>query len=291
MRKTVLLRFILVAFCVAGLAAVSVANAAKAPLVLTMFSEDVNPNDTGWTDPVAQEITRRTGIKLKIEYPVGDIKQKKTLMLASGDYPDLIFQKDPGFWVDAKVFVDLTPYINKYGKNVKNLYGPYLKRLRYSLKDQSIYFLGCYGVGSQVMEPISGVQLQHAVVKELGFPKMKTVKDLENAIARYKAKHPTIDGQPTIGLSLLADDWRFLISVTNQAVFATGGPDDGEWYVDPKTKKAVLHHTRPEEKEYFRWLNHMNDIGLLDPESFVQKYDQYQAKIASGRVLALTDAW
>ena len=34
----------------------------------------------------------------------------------------------------------------------------------------------------------------------------------------------------------------------------------------------------------------MNDIGLLDPESFVQKYDQYLAKIASGRALALTDA-
>jgi putative aldouronate transport system substrate-binding protein len=51
----------------------------------------------------------------------------------------------------------------------------------------------------------------------------------------------------------------------------------------------VLHHTRPQEKEYFRWLNHMNDIGLLDPETFVQKYDQYLAKISSGRVVGLID--
>lgn len=36
-------------------------------------------------------------------------------------------------------------------------------------------------------------------------------------------------------------------------------------------------------------MNHMNDIGLLDLESFVQKYDQYLAKIASGRVLGLID--
>jgi putative aldouronate transport system substrate-binding protein len=33
----------------------------------------------------------------------------------------------------------------------------------------------------------------------------------------------------------------------------------------------------------------MNDIGLLDPESFVQKYDHYAAKISSGRVVALND--
>ena len=56
-----------------------------------------------------------------------------------------------------------------------------------------------------------------------------------------------------------------------------------------ETNKATYHFRRPEEKEYFRWLNHMNDIGLLDKESFVQKYDQYKAKVASGRVLGLID--
>lgn len=259
------------------------------PLILTMFSGDINPDDTGFEDPIAKKITEATGVKLKIEYPVGEYEQKVTLMIASGEYPDLIFHKNAGPFVEAGAFIDLTPYIEEYGDNIKALYGPYLNRLRYSIDDPSIYYLGCFGVGSKVWD-VSGVQLQHAVVKELGYPKMETVKDLENAIKAYIEKYPTINGQPTIGLSLLADDWRFLITVTNQAAFATGAPDDGEWYVDPETYEAVLHHTRPEEREYFRWLNHMNDIGLLDPESFVQKYDQYLAKIASGRVLALTDA-
>ena len=34
----------------------------------------------------------------------------------------------------------------------------------------------------------------------------------------------------------------------------------------------------------------MNDIGLLDPESFTQKEDTYKAKISSGRVVGLSDA-
>ncbi len=118
---------------------------------------------------------------------------------------------------------------------------------------------------------------------------MKTLKDYEKAIQTYVDKNPTIDGQKTIGLSLLAEDWRIMISVTNPAFWATGAPDDGEYYIDPKTYEAMYHYRRPEEKEYFRWLNHMNDVGLLDPESFVQKYDQYLAKIASGRVVATID--
>jgi putative aldouronate transport system substrate-binding protein len=93
-----------------------------------------------------------------------------------------------------------------------------------------------------------------------------------------------------IGLSLLADDWRFVISTTNPAFWATGASDDGEWYIDRQTYKAMPHHFRPEEREYFRWLNHINDIGLLDKESFTQKYDQYNAKIAAGRTVGIIDA-
>ena len=216
-------KVLLLVFCLLILGTSIFAASAK-PLVLTMFSGDINPDDTGFEDPIAKEITKRTGIKLKTEYPVGEYEQKVTLMIASGEYPDLIFHKGAGPFVEAKAFVDLTPYIEKYGDNVKKLYGPYLKRLRYSAEDKSIYFLGCFGVGSETWD-VSGVQLQHAVVKELGYPRIETVKDFENAIKAYKEKYPTINGKPTIGLSLLADDWRMLITVTNQAVFATGGPE------------------------------------------------------------------
>ncbi len=212
-------------------------------------------------------------------------------MAASGDYPDFIYALEySNIVVDAGGFIQLDELIEKYGPNIKKLYGDYLPRLKYSEADPHIYFLGLPTVGEVKYEPESGFQLQHAVLKELGYPKIETLKDYQNAIKTYIEKYPEIDGKPTLGLSLLADDWRIKITVTNPALFATGGPDDGEWYYDKSTGKAKLHLTRPEEKEYFRWLNHMNDIGLLDPESFIQKYDQYQAKIAEGRVLALADS-
>lgn len=263
----------------------------KSPITFTMFAVDPNTNYENMQSPVGKKITELTGVTLKIDYPVGDPKQKIALMAASGEYPDLIFAKnDSNLIVDAGGFIDLAPLIEEHGPNLKKLYGDYLKRLKWSSKDPSIYFLGSFGVNEVQWEPKDGFQLQHQVVKELGFPQLKTLQDYENAIRAFKEKHPTIDGKPAIGLSLLADDWRIAQSVTNPALFATGGSDDGEWYIDEKTLKPELHITRPEEKEYFRWLNHMNDVGLLDPESFVQKYDQYKAKISSGRVLAIIDS-
>ncbi len=58
-----------------------------------------------------------------------------------------------------------------------------------------------------------------------------------------------------------------MITVSNPAVATAGVPDEGEIYIDPATYEAKFHYLRPEEKEYFRWLNHMHDIGLLDPET------------------------
>jgi len=241
---------------------------------------------------VAQKIKELTGVTLDINYEAGsNPRQTLSLMAASGDYPDLVFAKgDVDVLKDAGGILQLDDLIDKYGPNIKALFGDYLPRLKWSLDDPHIYYVGSYPVYQETLTPNGLFWLQHAVVKEEGYPKINTLADYEKAIKDYYHKYPTINGQPTIPFTLLADGWRFLISVTNPAWAATGGSDDGEWYVNPDTYQAVRHVTREEEKEYFKWLNHMYNEGLLDPESFTQKYDQYKAKIASGRVLAMPDA-
>lgn len=261
------------------------------PITFTMYNAETNPVDDAWQSPVAKKITELTGVTLQIEFAVGDPKQKLSLMAASGDYPDLVFAKgDLNVLKNVNAIIPLDDLIDQYGENVKTMYGDQLTRLRWSLEDPQIYNLGSSSVGNVPYEPTSGFGLQHAVVKELGYPKMRILKDFEDAIRQYKEKYPTIDGQPTIGLALDTDDWRNYISLTNPAAFATGKPDDGEWYINQETLEATRHLTTPEEREYFRWLNHMYNTGLLDPETFVHKHDQYMAKLSSGRVLGIADA-
>ncbi len=262
------------------------------PMTISFFGSDANPTWNGMQDEVGKEITKATNVTINAEYDVsGGGTQKIALMTASGTYPDMIFPKGSiTKLVEAGALIDLTDLINKYGPNIKKVYGDDLARLQYSKEDPSIYVLPTNaGVGQTSFDAGGGFEVQHAVMKEMGYPKIETVKDFEKVLKDYKEKHPTINGQPTIPLSLNADDWKIMITVTNPAFNATGAPDDGEFYIDPETYEAQLHYKRPEEKEYFRWLNHMYNEGLLDPETFTQKTDQYNSKIASGRVLGLID--
>ncbi|GKX31796.1 ABC transporter substrate-binding protein [Vallitalea longa] len=259
----------------------------------TYWSADTTAGqlDDKYNSDVSRKIKELTGVTLRKEFAVGDPREKLSFMAASGEYPDFIYALEySNIIVDAGGFIKLDGLIDEYGPNIKKLYGDDLARLRWSKEDPSIYFLGLPEIGKVKFEPESGFEIQHAALKELGYPKMETLKDYEEAIKKYVEANPEINGKPTIGLSLLADDWRIKISLTNPGVFSTGGADDGEWFYDKEKERAILHVTRPEEKEYFRWLNHMNDIGLLDKESFIQKYDQYQSKIAEGRVVAITDS-
>lgn len=261
------------------------------PITFSLFSADPHSQWDNMESPVSKKIAEETGVTLEPEFDVAGGEQKVSLMVASGEYPDLIWPKGSSSkLVDADALIDLTDLINEHAPNLKKIYGDYLDRLKWSNEDESIYVLPTTPVNQTYWAPGTGFMLQHDVVKQLGYPEIRTVKDFENAIREYKEKNPTIDGQPTIGLSLLADDWRIMISTTNPAFLATGASDDGEFYIDPKTYEATMHYRRPEEKEYFKWLNHMNAEGLLDKESFVQKYDQYLAKISSGRTLGLIDA-
>jgi putative aldouronate transport system substrate-binding protein len=260
------------------------------PVTFTVFREDTNANDDNYMGDVSKQILKETGVTIQMMYPVGDIDQKLSLMLAGGDYPDMMdITHQVDMYIQQGALIKLDDLIEQYGPNIKKMYGENLKRLRYNLQDPSIYNLSSAGSDEVRNVPYYGMALQCALLKEEGYPEIKTAQDFENAIKAYKDAHPTIDGKPTIGLSLIAEDWRAMITVRNPAAFLTGKPDDGDWYVD-SDNKATLALTRPEEKEYFRWLNHMNDIGLLDPESFVQKYEQYTAKIAAGRVLGAIDA-
>lgn len=259
------------------------------PITFTYFSEDSSTNWNNMNDEVGKVITEKTGVTLDAEFAVGDPVQKISLIAATGNYPDLIAAKaDVGKLVDAGAIIDLTDLIDKHAPNIKKMLGDKLVRTKYSLDDQAIYAIPTWSAVDEVkIKADGGFELQHRVVKEAGYPEIRTVKDFEKAIQDYIAKHPTDEnGNKNIGLSLNADDWH-MYQVTNLGFKTTGGPDDGEYYIDQKTHQATYHFRRPEEKEFFRWLNHMNAIGLLDPESFVQKTDQFKAKVASGRVLGL----
>lgn len=257
-------------------------------VTLTVFDSDTNPD---WVEdmdtPVGRKIKEDTGVTLDAEFDIEGGETKIPLMTASGDYPDLIVSKGAGQLVDAEALVDLAPLIEEHAPNIKEMLGEDgINRLKWSEDDPSIYVLTTSPVDDQAMTPGYGAWIQHAVVKELEYPEIKTLDDLKNVIKEYKELYPEFDGQPTIGLTMNTDSWRIQSSFLNSGFMMTGASDDGEYYVDPETYEATLHYRRPAEKEVFQWWNEMNAEGLVDSEMFVQKSDQFDSKLSSGRVLA-----
>ncbi|MDR3284131.1 MAG: ABC transporter substrate-binding protein [Treponema sp.] len=259
----------------------------KEPVSFTFFTVDA-AEDMLFNDPVAKKMTEATGVTLIVDHPVGGDQQAVPLMIASGQYPDLIYAKgDLTMLIEAGAVIPLDDLIAQKGTHIRELYGDQLVRLKNSIEDPHIYTVGTYGVKTAVWQTDGTMQVQHAVLKDLGYPRIQTLADYENAIKAYKAKYPTINGQKTIGLSLLIDTWQWYIDLSNPSGFLIGYPDDGQWIVDQNTLQAQYKFLHPDAKLFYQWLNRMNAEGILDPESFIQKEDIWKAKIASGRVLGL----
>ena len=267
-------------------------SAAASGEVIELTFYNADGQEDPWTDPVAQAITEATGIKLKTEYPVSQDDETIALMIAEQDYPDMIFAKgDAGSLIEAGALIDMTDLIEEYGPNIKKLYGEELDKLKYSADDPSIYQLSSYNVGGNVFTSSGTAQVQWDVLKANDYKVPNSLAEFETMIKDYLAANPTTeDGLDRIGFTLSTSDWHWMITLGNPAGFiADAAPDNGQWLVD-ENNQGVYKFRSENEREYFRWMCRMYNEGILDPEFATQTHEDYIAKIASGRVVALFDA-
>ncbi|MCX4323156.1 MAG: extracellular solute-binding protein [Lachnospiraceae bacterium] len=260
---------------------------------LTFFSADANQDDP-WTDPVALAITEKTGVKLKTTRPVGgnDESEAVALMIAEQNFPDIIFAKgSAGNLIDAGVMMDMTDLIEEYGPNIKKLYGDEFEKLKQSADDPSIYQFSAYAVGGEKFKHCGTAQIQWDALKAKDYKLPETLEEMEAMIKDYIAASPTTeDGLDRIGISLSTSDWHWMITLGNPAGFiADGAPDNGQWIITDDNK-AMYKFRSEKEREYFRWMCRMYNEGILDPDFATQTHEDYIAKIASGRVVALFDS-
>lgn len=257
---------------------------------LTFYNSDLQEDDP-WTDPVAEILTEKTGVKLDTDHPVGEDKERISLMIAEQKFPDIIYAKgDAGSLIDAGVLIDMTDLIEEYGPNIKKMYGDEFDKLKHSEDDPAIYQLSSYQMGGTKYEDSGTAQVQFAVLKENNYEVPKSLDEFEKMIKDYLAAHPkTEDGMDMIGISLSASDWHWMITLGNPSGYiAEGAPDNGQWLID-EDYNATYKFASEKVREYFQWLNRMYNEGILDPEFATQTHDDYIAKISSGRVLALFD--
>jgi len=267
-------------------------NSEEKPLEKVTFSyfngagaaKDVNTNET----TLGKILEDQTGVNFKIENLVGDLNTKIGTMTASRKYPDVLI---PDAAIDevlaAEGFIDLTQLIEEHGPNIKKAFGNDLERLK--TEDGKLYYLPMSAqVGEYIPDPNIGqgaFWVQRRVLKEAGYPEIKTIDQYFQLIRDYVKNHPEED---LTGFIALTHDWRFF-ATTNPPMHLAGYPNDGEVTVDMSTHEAKVYSANDDTKRYLKLLNELNAEGLFDKASFIDNYDQYLAKLTSGKVVGFFD--
>lgn len=236
---------------------------------------------------VAMVLKERTGVTLDIEYMVGDMNEKASIMIASGDYPDLIWGSDAqDRFIEAEAMIPLNDLIDQHAPNIKKYYADDLGKMKQA--DGNIYhiFWDRGTTNYNIDRPSSGFYIQRRVLKEFGYPKIETLDEFNNLIAEYVAKYPETDGQKTTGLEMLVGDTFFDFFIQNPPAAVAGYENDGIVIVDD-SNNAKVYMLDDISKRFYQSLNDMFLQGLVDPESFVFNREQWLAKVASGSVVSV----
>lgn len=256
------------------------------PFEISVFIGEAGQQPTP-DNKIYKLIKEKTGASFKFEFLAGDIDQKLGVMIAGGDYPDMM--TDNQKLKAAGAFIPLEDLIEEHAPNLKKHYEKYWNMMR-DPNDNHIYTLPNYGVYNS--DPDStwysgpAFWIQKDVLAEAGYPRVKTLDQYFDLIKEYKEKHPDIDGTPTIGFEILNYDWRNW-GLFNAPQHLIGHPNDGGVVV--KDGVAEIFADKDYAKRYYQKLNEMNAAGVVDKETFTQNYDQYMAKISSGAVLGMFD--
>ncbi|KWX74416.1 ABC transporter substrate-binding protein [Paenibacillus riograndensis] len=227
-----------------------------------------------WKGPVADKITEKTGVKLKVTVATDD--KQLPLMIASGDLPDLVFTySNVGRMSDSKLSYPWNELIEKYAPDFKidktriaihtmddgNFY-----TVRNSFATQEEMKQNKYSIGS---DGNPGIAVREDILKELGNPPINSLDDFVKVLGMVKKKYP--DMVPLI----MDKDWLEQYFLQQ---FGTGVLLDGWYEQDGKVDYSIR---QPKMLEFFKFMNSLYRNGYILAENFALANDQIDDQYAT----------
>ncbi|QGQ95134.1 hypothetical protein EHS13_09675 [Paenibacillus psychroresistens] len=234
------------------------------------------------TDPVSKEIERVVGCKIEL-YPQ-ESEDLFSTKLASGDMPDVmgVNRKFVQKLLDAKAVLPLDELV-KQAPNVSQ----FDKMLNFDKEflsdaDHKLYFI-TRAPEDYTLNLDVGMYLRWDYYKELGSPPVNNVDDYIKVLSDMVKKHPTNDkGKKVYGLSPWFD-WGMWSWTTPG--YLNGMWNNGLIDYDMADNMKPLSVVTNENSSYWTTIDlfyKAKKAGILDPDSFTQKFDN---SIQKGRDL------
>lgn len=253
-------------------------------ITLTYFGQlhkKVATSYTGWEAlDVVNDWFDITGVKLEFHCPPSGMEEDQfNLMLASGDYTDIIVYEMMGLdggltkLYNDGVIVDLTDYLPEFAPNYWKYLNdnPIIKRQ--VMDDNGRVFCFVFAKGGGALLSTTGPILREDILAELKLEKPETIEDWGNLLRAVKAAYPTMI--PFTG-------WSYDLLRSFSPAF---GVSNGAWYVD---NEGVARYApmEPGFKDFLQQMNAWYQEGLID-EDFVSLDDAgADNKVSAGLAFA-----
>ncbi len=244
---------------------------------------------------IQEIIAQKTGVRVKETWLTGQTAAEAVgTIIAGGEYPDFIDGGDGQMALyDAGALVAWDDYLEKHPK-LKEMYSDE-EWDRFRQEDGKIYwaniFQNTYGESKATTHNDEAFWIQARVLAWDNYPEIKTLDQYFDLLERYAAANPTMeDGSEVIPYTILCEDWRYFC-IENAGQFLAGYPNDGSVIVNTETMKIEDYNTSETTHRYFQKLNEEYHKGIVDHEFATQTYDEYIAKLSTGRVLGMCDQW
>lgn len=200
--------------------------------------------------------------------------------------------------VDAGLILDMTQYI-KEDSPLKTLYSKQISSLNGTIMQNGIYAIPSLlssidePIPSETTQPIFGSFIRWDYYQELGCPTLNTLEDLLPVLEQMQKNHPTTaNGNTTYGFSLFPSWDDNMMNAIKQPCCFYGYDEHG--FVLAKADGSDFQNILDKNSMYYRSLRFYNTayrMGLVDPASKAQDYNDVANKFSDGQILFSPWPW
>lgn len=254
---------------------------------VSMFAgpySDVIDLKTNW---FTQYADKKFGLNIEWNsVPNSDLKTKQSLLLASGNYPDV-------FWMGSFTNAD----VYKYGKEgafipLNNLIKQYAPNLEQAMQtvpglkqdmvapDGKIYSIPAYNYCFHCFWSAK-MWVDTKYLKEYGLKMPTTTTQFTQVLEALKSH-----GLEPISGAILTSGWHSqpITFLMNSFIYDDGGPTEGGSYFEIQNSKPVFVPIQPQWKQGLEYIHSLYAKGLIDPSTFTQKMNGLETQVSQHKV-------
>lgn len=231
-----------------------------------------------WKGTIAEEITRRTGVKLDVTVATDD--QQLPLMIASGDLPDLVFTLREPRLENSEMSYAWNELIEQYAPDFE------LDQARIAVntaQDGNVYTVlnafatpeewesNPYALGS---DGNPGIAVRQDILDELGIDQITTLDEFTSALELVKNQYPDMVPM-TMDIEWIPQYFKMQFGI----------PPHSSWHEQDGELRHVITH--PNMLDFYKFMNSLYRNGYVLAENFTYSNDQIDDEYATtGRAFA-----